>query len=152
MFYWLSHKVGMKYWNLLAKFHKNPSSINGWYGVVKVLKNALCFIMGYLVFSDFEINLYKIDEYRKYAKIVCFIWRHVTQKHISEFSYFFKCLTKWLPAYLGISDRYATLIFFRNFWQNGCRRPFWMSEIHFRSHFWPFQIDTQLYFFWKFLT
>ena len=26
-----------------------------------------------------------------------------------------------------------------------------MSEIHFRSHFWPFQIDTQLKFFWKFL-
>ena len=32
-------------------------------------------------------------------------------------------------------------IFFWIFWQNGCRRPFWMSEIHFRSHFWPFQID-----------
>ena len=26
-------------------------------------------------------------------------------------------------------------------------RPFWMSEIHFRSHFWPLQIDTQLNFF-----
>ena len=26
-------------------------------------------------------------------------------------------------------------------------RPFWMSEIHFRSHFWPLQIDTELYFF-----
>ena len=24
-------------------------------------------------------------------------------------------------------------------------RPFWMSEIHFRSHFWPLQIDTQLF-------
>ena len=41
---------------------------------------------------------------------------------------------------------------FWNFWQNGCRQPFWMSEFHFRSHFWPFQIDMQLYFFWKFLT
>ena len=29
-------------------------------------------------------------------------------------------------------------IFFGNFWQNGCRRPFLMSEIHFRWHFWPF--------------
>ena len=36
-------------------------------------------------------------------------------------------------------------IFFWNFWQNDWRRPFWMSEIHFRSHFWPFQIDRQLY-------
>ena len=32
MFYWLSHKVGMKYWNILTKFHTNPSRINGWYG------------------------------------------------------------------------------------------------------------------------
>ena len=57
--------------------------------------------------------------------------------------------------------------FFWNFWQNGCRRPFkinadfnfffkfflqnggwwpsWMSEIHFRSHFWPFQIDMEIF-------
>ena len=27
-----------------------------------------------------------------------------------------------------------------------------MSENHFRSHFCPFQINAQLYFFWKFLT
>ena len=30
MFYWFPHKVGMKYWNLHAKFHTNPSRINGW--------------------------------------------------------------------------------------------------------------------------
>ena len=36
--------------------------------------------------------------------------------------------------------------------QNGHRCPFWMSEIHFRWHFWSFQIDTQLFFFFKFLT
>ena len=39
---------------------------------------------------------------------------------------------------------------FLNFLQNGCRRPFWMSENHFRSNFWPFQINTKLFF--KFLT
>ena len=64
----------------------------------KSLKNALCFIIGYLVAmetcvtlflsihfskvhrkgpinvcSDIEINRYKIDEFRKHAKIVCFI-------------------------------------------------------------------------------
>ena len=64
-----------------------------------VLKNALCFIMWYLVAmairvmllllvrffymiystgqiyvcTDFEINRFRIDEVRKYAKIVCFI-------------------------------------------------------------------------------
>ena len=32
-------------------------------------------------------------------------------------------------------------------WQNGCRRPFWMTENHFRSHFSPFQINTQLFVF-----
>ena len=33
------------------------------------------------------------------------------------------------------------------FSQNGRRWPFWMSEIHFRFHFSPFQIKTQLSFF-----
>ena len=42
------------------------------------------------------------------------------------------------------------LIFFLNFGQNGRRRPFWMSENNFRSQFLPFQIDTQLLFFFNF--
>ena len=33
------------------------------------------------------------------------------------------------------------------FSQNGWRRPFWMTENHFRSQFSPFQINTQLFFF-----
>ena len=36
-----------------------------------------------------------------------------------------------------------------NLWR---RRSFWISEIHFRLHFWPFQIDTKLYFLGKCLT
>ena len=32
------------------------------------------------VCTDFEINRFRIDQVRKYATIVCFIWRHVTQK------------------------------------------------------------------------
>ena len=68
--------------------------------------------------------------------------------------------TKWLLAailddrkslsitFLAISDQYATLIFVFIFSQNGCcRRPFWMTENHFPSHFSPFQINTQLLFF-----
>ena len=63
------------------------------------------------------------------------------------------CFTKWLPAailddrkslsvaFLAISDQYGTF-----FSQNGCRRPFWMTENHFRSHFSPFQINTQFLF------
>ena len=37
--------------------------------------------------------------------------------------------------------------FFFIFLQNGRRRPFWMTENHFWSHFSPFQINTQLFFF-----
>ena len=66
--------------------------------------------------------------------------------------------TKWLPAailddrkslliaFLAISDQYATFIFLS---QNGCRRPFWITENHFWSHFSPFQINKQLLFFNK---
>ena len=35
------------------------------------------------------------------------------------------------------------------FSQNGRRQPFWMTENHFRSQFSPFQINTQLFFFFK---
>ena len=64
--------------------------------------------------------------------------------------FFLEILTKWLPSaildvrnslpivFLAILDQYGIFIFFGNFWQTGCRRPFWMSEIHFRSHFCPF--------------
>ena len=45
---------------------------------------------------------------------------------------------------LAISDRYRIYLFFR--------RPFWMSENHFRWHFWPFQIHTELLIFFYFLT
>ena len=41
---------------------------------------------------------------------------------------------------------------FGNFWQNCCRRPFWMSEIHFRSHFWSFFRLIQNFFFLNFFT
>ena len=35
------------------------------------------------VCTDFEINRFRIDEVRKYATIVYFIWRHVTQNGTS---------------------------------------------------------------------
>ena len=83
-----------------CEVHNNPSSINEWYAAVNVLKNALCFIMGYLVAmeirvtlfcficcimhsigpinvcTDVEISRYKIDEFKKKSNIY-FIWRHV---------------------------------------------------------------------------
>ena len=47
--------------------------------------------------------------------------------------------------------QYATSNFFEFCSQNGRRQPFWMTENHFRSHFSPFQINTQLLF-WIFFT
>ena len=80
-----------------------------------------------------------------------------------QYATFFKfCFTKWLPSaildvrnslwitFLVILDQYKFSIFFKKIVQNGCRWPFWMSENHFRSHFWPFQIDTQLFVFLNF--
>ena len=79
---------------------------------------------------------------------------------------FFLIFTKWLSAailderkslsnaFLAISDQYT--IFFWNFFfkmADGGHfgSPIWMTENHFRSHFSPFQINTQLFFwiFWK---
>ena len=47
----------------------------------------------------------------------------------------------------GISGHFRSIwkFLFKIFLQNGHRCPFWMSEIHFWTHFWPFQIDTQLF-------
>ena len=52
--------------------------------------------------------------------------------------------TLW-PVFDRISRHFRSI---RNFFfsQNGCRRPFWMTENHFRSHFSPFQINTQVLF------
>ena len=100
-----SHSLRMIYWNSHAKFHMNPSSMNGWYAAVKVLKNALCFIMGYLVAMEIRITLFLLVQfficYIVYVQSMCvpilisigtkltklenmqkssFILRHVTQK------------------------------------------------------------------------
>ena len=40
-----------------------------------------------------------------------------------------------ITLYLTISDQYHNFYFCEVFLQNGCRRPFWMSKNHFRSHF-----------------
>ena len=40
-----------------------------------------------------------------------------------------------------ISRHFRSIRNFKLFSQNGCRRPFWMTENHFRSHFSPFQIN-----------
>ena len=80
-----------------------------------------------------------------------FGWLNITFDHIyrhfrSIHNFFLKLFTKWQQtailddrkslsiAFLAISDQYSTLFFS----QNGCQRPFWMTENHFWSHFSPF--------------
>jgi len=63
-----------------------------------------------------------------------------------NFHFFFK----WVPAAFSFSFAFLTILDLNTiliFSQNGHWWPFWMSEIHFCLHFWPFQIKMQLYFF-----
>ena len=46
-----------------------------------------------------------------------------------------------------ISRHFRSIRNFYFFSQNGCQRPFWMTENHFLLHFLPFQINMQLWFF-----
>ena len=43
--------------------HRNPSNMNGWYAAIKVLKNALCFIMGYLVALVIRVMLFLLVQF-----------------------------------------------------------------------------------------
>ena len=99
-----------------------------------------------------------------------FGWAKITFDHISrhfrsihKFYFFWILFTKWLPA--AILDEQKSLrshfspfqintqlLFLWIFLQNGCWRPFWMTENHFHSHFSAFQINTQLFFFFFFFT
>ena len=63
-----SHALRMMYWNIHATFHKNPSSMNGRYAAVKVLNNALCFIMGYLVAMEIRVTLFLLVQF-----CICYI-------------------------------------------------------------------------------
>ena len=43
---YLSHNVGTMYWGLHAKFHKNPSSINGCHGQTRTHAHVICLVIG----------------------------------------------------------------------------------------------------------
>ena len=51
----------------------------------------------------------------------------------------------WRPFWMSENH------FGSHFWPFQIDRPFRVCENHVRSHFWPFQIDTELLF-WRFLT
>ena len=69
-----------------------------------------------------------------------FGWPKITFDHITPhfrtilFFFFFFFFSKWRPAAI-LEVRFG---------------PFWMIENHFRSHFSPFQINTQLFCCWNF--
>ena len=83
------------------------------------------------------------------------------RSHFSPFQIntqlFLLIFTKWPPAsilddrkslsivFLDISDQYATFFCLNFVHKKGRWRPFWMTGNHFRSHFSPFQINTQLF-------
>ena len=114
--------------------------------------------------SPFQINtqlLYLITKWLPVAilddrKSLSIAFLAISDQY-ANFNIFF--FTKWLPAAI-LDDRKITFDrisrhfrSIRNFYflficsQNGCRRPFWMTENHFWLHFSPFQINTQLLFF-----
>ena len=87
-----------------------------------------------------KITLYRISYH--FRSIPQFLFCEIFHKMAAGGH--FRCPKITFGRISGHSDQYETLLFL--FLQNGQRRQFWMSEIHFRSHFWPFQINTQLYF------
>ena len=61
---------------MLKVLKKRPMLYNGIFGC----HGNICKVHS---IYHFEINRYKIDEFRKHAKIVCFILCHVTQNGTS---------------------------------------------------------------------
>ena len=53
-------------------------------------------------------------------------------------------------TFYRISRHFRSIRNFYLFSQNGFRRPFWMTENHFWSHFSPFEINTQFLFIYLF--
>ena len=82
-----------------------------------------------LHFSQFQIK----------TQLSFFLLKMAAGSHFGCPKLFFVC----------ISGHFRSKCNFHFFSQNGSRRPFWMSEIHFRLLFWPFQIKMQLSFFFS---
>ena len=82
------------------------------------VQKSLCF--AFLTISDEYHNFYFVKFFYKLAASGHFGCPKITFGRIS------------------VHFRSIHNFFLLFFLQNGCRRPFWMSEIHFGSHFWLF--------------
>ena len=105
-------------------------------------------------------NFYFFDFVHKMAAGGHFGLQKITfdriSRHFRLICNFFICITKWLPAaildgrkslliaFLAISDKYATFFFFTK-WSPAAILD--CQKNHFGSHFSPFQINTQHFFF-----
>ena len=62
--FYLSHKLCMKYWSVHAKFHKNSSSINGWYGSdVHFMMCSLLNLFDMCVVHMYAVHMYAVHIY-----------------------------------------------------------------------------------------
>ena len=115
---------------------------------------------------NFFLNFFLQNGRRRPFWIRCpkFTFDHISGhfRSICNFVFFWKFLTKWLPlaildvrnslwiTFPAILDQCRFLIFFLNFFTKWLPAAILDVRKSLRSHFWPFQIDTQLYFFWNF--
>ena len=136
----------VKSWN---KWRKVGISGESW-GKVGTSGNFFCITKNHFRshFSPFQINTQLLF-------FLIFFFKMAAGRHFG--SPFWAILddrkSLWI-AFLSISDQYATFIFLNFFFKMAAGRhfevpfgPFWMTKNHFRSHFSPFQINTQLFFF-----
>ena len=121
--------------------------------------SIIIIIISLSYFSPFHINtqLYFFFNFTKCPAAVIFDDRKSLSIAFLSISYqyaiYFKNFTKWSAVAIFDDQKSPLIAFFSPFqivlffWeilsQNGCRRPFWMTENHFRS---PFQINMQLIF------
>ena len=63
-------------------------------------------------------------------------------RSICNFNFFLEIFDKMAA---GRPFWMSEIHFRSHFWPFQIDRPFWISEIHFRSQFWPFQIDTEFF-------
>ena len=88
-----------------------------------------------------------LDQYRFFI-FLDFFYKMAAGGHFGCLKITFDLISGHFISILNRKSLLISFLFFFFFLQNGCRWPFWMSENHFRSHF--YHIDTQLFFFENF--
>ena len=134
------HNILIKYWYLLESW-----DISGWAGVPILCTNTCKFSTALCLWEIYwRMSWHSFLTLGPYNHI-CFKKRDQRGMYCDVMG-----VTNWFP--LGNTEcprkiwPLCIFIYFLFCSQNGCRRPIWMTENHFRSHFSPFQINTQLLF------